>query len=812
LRLVVALLTSLFLCWPGATRASAQQSDRPVVTIGIIYDGPVAGTEVLALQGFLDLQRQIQEEFLVLTRRDFDARFPIEQRLQGDWALPTIVSALDRLLENPEVDLVLALGPISSALAASRKILPKPVIAPFIVDADAQNLSLVDNRSGVKNLNYLVRTGSSRRDLAKFNALVPFDVVHVLVDATFIEAVPTVRTNAHEISAALGLTYHLVPVASSADPALAALDGAEAVYFTPFLRLPLSEFHRLVRGVNQRGIPSFSLQGEIEVQRGVMACLRRVTDTKRMARRIALNMQRVLLGEDAGTLPVTLDQPERLLINLATAEAVGFHPRWRVTLEADVINEPGPWGHRLADVEPLTLTTAVREAVASNLALQASARGVQATAQNVNLARSTLKPGLELSSTMLQIDEDRAEGSFGLQRERTVSGTIGASQILYSDRALANFDISKNAQRAVEMDWEAQRLDVALGAATAFLNVLRAQVLEGVEQENLRLTESNLQLARRRETVGFSGPADVYRWESRLATDRSNLITAHSVVHSAFIVLNQVLHRPMEQLYELQPPDIMGPDLVTGFGRLGPYIDNMAGFELFREFSVREGLADAPELQALDALIEARERELLASRRSYWSPDLSLFGEFERTFSESGAGEAGTILGQTAGSSMDRDDWSVGLLFTLPLYAGGAREARVRQAGENLAELRLERDTAAERVELRIRTALFAVASTFPAIELAQEAAEAGRKNLELVTDSYSRGAVSIIDLLDAQNASLRADAFAANAIYDFLIDLVELQRSANNFDFFRSDEGRREWFERLAAFFAKSGFEVDPR
>jgi len=324
LRLVVTLLASLLLFWPGATPASAQQSDRPVVTIGIIYDGSVAGTEVLALQGFLVLQRQIQEEFLVLTRRDFDARFPVEKRLQGDWALPTIARSLDRLLEDPEVDLVLALGPVSSALAASRVDLPKPVIAPFIVDADAQNLSLVDNRSGVKNLNYLVRTGSSRNDLAKFNALVPFDVVHILVDATFIEAVPTVRSNAHEISSTLGLTYHLVPVGSSADPALAALDDAEAVYFTPFLRLPLPEFDRLVRGVNERGIPSFSLQGEIEVRRGVMACLRRVTDTKRMARRIALNMQRVLLGEDAGTLPVTVEQPERLLINLATAEAVGL--------------------------------------------------------------------------------------------------------------------------------------------------------------------------------------------------------------------------------------------------------------------------------------------------------------------------------------------------------------------------------------------------------------------------------------------------------------------------------------------------------
>ena len=109
-------------------------------------------------------------------------------------------------------------------------------------------------------------------------------------------------------------------------------------------------------------------------------------------------------------------------------------------------------------------------------------------------------------------------------------------------------------------------------------------------------------------------------------------------------------------------------------------------------------------------------------------------------------------------------------------------------------------------IEQRIRSALFDAASTYTSIELSAEAADAAGKNLDLVTDAYSRGAVSIIDLLDAQNAALVADAFAANAVYDFLIDLMEVQRSSNTFDFFRSEEGREDWFERLRRFFAAAG------
>ena len=63
----------------------------------------------------------------------------------------------------------------------------------------------------------------------------------------------------------------------------------------------------------------------------------------------------------------------------------------------------------------------------------------------------------------------------------------------------------------------------------------------------------------------------------------------------------------------------------------------------------------------------------------------------------------------------------------------------------------------------------------------------------------------SLIDLIDAQNKALVAAALAANAEYDFLIDLMRLQRSTSRFDFFDSQEGREAWFDRLEAYFLEN-------
>ena len=155
--------------------------------------------------------------------------------------------------------------------------------------------------------------------------------------------------------------------------------------------------------------------------------------------------------------------------------------------------------------------------------------------------------------------------------------------------------------------------------------------------------------------------------------------------------------------------------------------------------------------------------------------------------------------------TVDRNDWSVAVGARLPLYLGGARKADYRQNSEELAALRLERSALAQLIEQNVRRALYEMSATYPAIELTREAARAAGKNLELVTDSYASGTVSIIDLLDAQNAALVSDGVAANAEYNFLIDLMQLQRATSRFDFFDSDAGRDAWFDRLEVYFAEN-------
>lgn len=84
--------------------ASTVGAQLPVIRIGVVVDGPYERNQ--------EMVEAFREEILTLTRGEFDVRFPEDIYVEGDWTEAGIKSSLDRLLEDPSVDLVFAMGVI----------------------------------------------------------------------------------------------------------------------------------------------------------------------------------------------------------------------------------------------------------------------------------------------------------------------------------------------------------------------------------------------------------------------------------------------------------------------------------------------------------------------------------------------------------------------------------------------------------------------------------------------------------------------------------------------------------------------------
>lgn len=755
---------------------------NPVVRIGIVLDGPPVR--------FADDVDTYKKVLHTVLDAEYDVRFPEDRIISGEWSVASINNSIDRLLSDPKVDVILSLGPVASHEACKRRNLKKTVIAPFVVDATAQNLPLKDGTSGVKNLYYVNSFNSVGRSIQTFKDITSFEHMAVLADAFTIQSIPELRKLAHQQAAKQGVKLSVIDVGSSVEDALQAITPqVEAVMVTSLEQFPSTDFQKLVDGLIKRGLPSYSYSSPGDVERGIMGSTTPREIMQNIARHVGINLQEILGGENAATIPVGFKRGEKLTINMATARAIGVYPGWKVRTEADLINE-----NIAGQAEMLTIDEVVQLAITVNLDLAVAEKNVAAGEQRVYESRSRLLPQIDIGASGVIIDKDRAETSLNQTSERTVRGSATATQLIYSDKVWADFSVQKHLQTSRMEERDSLQLDIVRSAATAYLNVLRANAIELIQKDNLKLTRENLERARIRQSIGAAGPEEVYRWESQIADSRQAVLLSESISLDAMTALNRVLNRPLRdnfQTAEEKPGDPMG---ILENQRLVRMLSDPQRMGMFRDFVLQEGLYNAPELRGLEAGILARERIVASSRREFWLPTFSLAGDVTETFVRDGEGSDNT-------SGRDDTDWSAGVFATFPLFASGRDVATYRRTREELKQLRIQQKAVSQRIEERVLNSIHLIRASYPGIELSQDALTAASKNLELVTDSYVRGIKSIIELLDAQNQALVANQKAANAVYDFMIDMMTVQRSMGQFVLFADDETREEFFQKLDMF-----------
>lgn len=753
------------------------------VLLALLMAMPAAGQQrfVVAVVGdgpsdrFASQQQKYVDELLALTENEFDVQL---RRFTGNWSRESIDAVLEAVYSDAAIDLVLVNGFVANQVAATRREFPKPTFLPLIIDIGLLNGDADIGKSGIANLNYLSAYADFAEDLDTLARIVPYRTLVLFVDEALSSAIPALREAAFAASEARGV--ELVEVThDGVDHRLMnrVPAGTDAIFLAGLPRIPASEFDELIAAINTAGLPSYSFAGVADVERGLLVTNSEPRDVDRQARLNALNMQAVMLGQRAEDLPTASQNKEQLTINMATARQIGLSPSFEVLGDAVLLNQQVQ-----VSGKEYGLVEIARIALDQNQDLQAETFGVRAGLEEIARARSSLLPQVG-AATSYTVRRDVPAVAAGLFAERSADAELSVDQLLYSDAASANLVIQRELQRTRVASLEQFRLDVVQAATTAYYTVLNSRSQLGVQDNNLRISRANLELAEDRVRLGNSTPADVYRWQTEVARARILVVNARSVLDQSWETLNRILHRPQGTRIALREASFDEPFVMT-LAEFDQLVRSPADYARFSRFYIDRALRQAPELEQLDAQIVAKRRELTSEQRSYWLPDFRVGGRYTSNLDQSGLG-AGPQAGQ------DLNDWSFGVQATLPLFSGGLKRANVSRASYELRQLESLRTSTGERVEEETRKQLYAARAAYAQIDLSRDAAEASRKNFELVSDAYARGIVTIIDLLDAQDTSLAASATAAESLYNFLITIMSLQRAVAGYDYLLSPEDR---------------------
>jgi len=298
------------------------------VVVGVLGDG-LQSRAVIPVE-------LLQKEFSDLMQPEFNVRMPMDKQLNGGWTVEGVRSALNELLNDPEVEVIVANGVVASHLAGQWGKLKKPVIAPIVIDAKLQGFA--ERREALRsNFVYLSSFHSVDDDLTLIRNAVPFSHLAVLVQRVTLEGVPAIQAMTERLRQNPYFEVSVIAVEDSVDDLISQIpEETDMVYVAPLFRLDDQQMKYLAQRLIARKLPSFSLLGKLEVEMGLMMSATGLTaDHTRLARRIALTLQALLLNE-ADPAPRSPDiGTSRLVINMATARAIGVLPRWAVLTGAE---------------------------------------------------------------------------------------------------------------------------------------------------------------------------------------------------------------------------------------------------------------------------------------------------------------------------------------------------------------------------------------------------------------------------------------------------------------------------------------------
>lgn len=454
--------------------------------------------------------------------------------------------------------------------------------------------------------------------------------------------------------------------------------------------------------------------------------------------------------------------------------------KWRITVLT--IFTFAFFQHPVIAEETLTLDTAVAIALKhSHVINMAKEVAKGATAQKKE-AFTAFLPKLNTSYSYTRLNEATAIRAGELTGPLSIlngieipigtkdnyNWTFEVRQPLFAGGAiLANYQASSLGEDAANVEETAKVQDVVQEVTIAYFNILRAQRIKDTARQSVDMLSAHYNVAENFFKAGMIPENDLLHAEVELANGKQALVRAQNVVELVKSRLNTILKRNMSAPVEVV--DILN------------YRPLKQSFEECLNVATQE----RPELKISSLKVEQAGKLVRMSKSEYY-PALNLVGNYTR-FGDNPS---------TSGSAFkDMENWQVMAVASWNLWEWGktkfridASKARENQALEASRELN-------EQIALEIKNAYLMLQETESQIAVSQKVIKQAEENFRISEERYKENVSTSTVVLEAQTLLTKAKSEYANALGDYNINYVKLQRAMGTIgkakeEKFMADEG----------------------
>jgi adhesin transport system outer membrane protein len=386
-----------------------------------------------------------------------------------------------------------------------------------------------------------------------------------------------------------------------------------------------------------------------------------------------------------------------------------------------------------------TFGASVRNAVITHPALLGQHHKIAGAIASIEGAQAAYRPRMSVG-----FDAGATASTSSVSGPR-IGPVVSLTKLIY-DGSAARFTLTSRRQGLVvaKLDRQIEATAIAMRSVEAQANTIRAREMETIAVQNLSDHEILFSKIESRVEAGAGSQADLLAGKSRLASATAQAIESKRNRRQAEATFTEVLGAQPSTSISLPP---------------------VLPKHLFRRGS--DAARRNPQLVRFDFLINQAIFDLAAVQAGR-NPSLI----------------AGVSAGPTVGTSGVSADVSANFGFRIELTSGGEREARVKQAEANVADLNSQRDLIQRQIVRaldftdsdsaasaeRLRAAFFAEAAATAALEAAKDQFAIGRRTITQVLDAQRDQSQSAVAVVDARTEQILVGYAALALTGDLLI------------------------------------------
>ena len=395
----------------------------------------------------------------------------------------------------------------------------------------------------------------------------------------------------------------------------------------------------------------------------------------------------------------------------------------------------------------LSFNQALERALSNNEGLKVARERVVETQARVQEAKTSFLPQVNLGYNFTPAQRFPVikipAGVFGPEEQSFQAGfaqqnvlQLFVNQPIYTGGRLNNaYGITTSSLDASKLELDRTRQEIEYRVVETFYAALMNERGVAVADEQIRMTETQLQLARVRFESGTVARLDVLQAEVELANAKARRIQQRAQVDTAMQALRSLLSLPQSQALKLE-------------GSLDEPVIGHAREELDK------GLPQRPDLQAFTARRQSAEYSANLAQGE-WKPSLAFTGNMQYQQDSVGA-----LLAR------DNQSYAFGIQLNVPLFAAPGASARRGIAQSQMRQAEHGLRSATDNARLELESAWTSLEASAEVVATQEKALELARESVQIAQVSYENGVITSAELNDTQVRLLQTEWLLMQAKY----------------------------------------------